>query len=307
MNIQYTKQIENDELDRSDVVLIGAESANESRAGWWSNFRQARTFSIIPLGNPVLEFRIGSSKYQVRNTSHLRGLLEEWSKIGEVHIDITTLPYEVWGALIRRAIFDKIAVRAVYVEPKEYTSKSRADVIREFELSDEIHGVQDFPGFSRFIEDDEPFSLIVPLGFEGVRFGYLLEKIGAEDASDVVPIIGLPGFRPEFVRYAFEANLSTLERTGYHNSIRYARANCPFSIFNQICEVAGELQEGLIKFGLIGTRPHGLGIILYSLLSKRKTALKFDFPIRRSGRSSGIGRILVYDIDKFRRDVGNVT
>ena len=141
MNPQYTLECEVSELDRDGIVVVTSLSPHEERGSWWTSFSRAKTFPVFSIGNPVLEFRIGPKTYQVRSRTDLESLLEIWADLGEIHIDLTTLPYEVWASLIRQAVLKKISIKAVYVEPKKYKQVARQDALREFDLSSEIHGI----------------------------------------------------------------------------------------------------------------------------------------------------------------------
>jgi hypothetical protein len=53
---------------------------------------------------------------------------------------------------------------------------------------------------------------------------------------------------------------------------------------------------------LIGTKPHALGAVLFSLMSGCPTELVYDHPIRKPGRTDGTERLLVYHVSAIIPD-----
>ena len=50
---------------------------------------------------------------------------------------------------------------------------------------------------------------------------------------------------------------------------------------------------------LVGTKPHALGAIWYSIVNPSSTEVMFDFPIKKKDRTRGIGTIHIYDFGVF--------
>ena len=114
-----------------------------------------------------------------------------------VYLDITGLPHHVWAPLLRTAVESPKQVLVVYVEPRSYAFSQTPTESEIFDLSETTRGILPLPGFSVLSEPaDDALVLFVPfLGFEGHRFAYVLEQV-QPPIRNVVPIIGVPGFRP---------------------------------------------------------------------------------------------------------------
>jgi len=186
-----------------------------------------------------------------------------------VYIDITGLTHSVWARLIQVSLNQKYKVRVVYVEPDQY-SRSTAPVEKDFQF-------------------------IPLLGFEGTRLSFITEQV-QPNTENIIPIIGTPGFKPWYVFESYLGNRKFLLETEAWQHVRYAPANCPFSCFYLLEEIAKNNNARRIKIGLIGTKPHALGAVLFSLASESRIELIHDHPIRKASRTDGIARLMVYHI-----------
>lgn len=214
-----------------------------------------------------------------------------------VYLDITGLSHHVWAPLLKAAWSNEDIIRVVYVEPAEYKVSQAPTAGQIFDLSEDIIGLQPLPGFTSLAQpwDEEAVCFVPLLGFEGARLAYVLEQV-QPPAAKVYPTIGVPGFRPEYPFYAYLGNKNALEKSGAWQRVRFAIANCPFSLFYVLQDLAGEHPRDLLKIAPIGTRPHALGAVLYTLLSKRPVELIYDHPKPKPDRTTGVGKILVYDV-----------
>ena len=118
----------------------------------------------------------------------------------------------------------------------------------------------EFVSFGREVAEA---AIFVPLlGFEGTRFMHMLEDVQPQ-REDICPIVGVPGFRPEYPFYSYHGNREPLEQTKAWKNVRFAAVNCPFSVYHVIGAIAEDGRGRRLKIGLIGTKPHALGGILY--------------------------------------------
>ena len=221
-----------------------------------------------------------------------------WKYLDRKHLylDITGLDHKVWAPLVKSALRLGLLLTGVYVEPGEYRFSRGPREGDIFDLSDRIDGIAPLPGFAYFNESSDAEVQFVPLlGFEGIRFKHVLEQMQPAKAN-IIPVVGVPGFRPEYPFFTYEGNRPVLDETGAWSRIRYARANCPFSLFYTLEDIAAASSGALLKISLIGTKPHALGAVLYSLLSPRAVELVYDHPIRRQERTLGSSRVLVYKL-----------
>src|SRR5262249_25984335 len=133
---------------------------------------------------------------------------------------------------------------------------------------------------------------------EGARFGYVLEHVQAVPEK-TVPIVGVPGFRPEYPFHAYTGNRIQLERDFIFRNVRYAKANFPFDVFGGIHRIAADFPNDLLRIAPIGTKPHGIGAILYSISRPDRVELIYDHPVRKGRRTTGEARVCVYDVGSF--------
>jgi hypothetical protein len=215
----------------------------------------------------------------------------------QLYIDITGLSHHVWASLLKAAVRNGKYLRAVYAEPEDYRFSSTPTEGEIFDLSERINGLAPLPGFTSLFESSrEDAVCYVPLlGFEGTRLAYTLEQV-QPPIEKVVPVVGVPGFRLEYPFHTYLGNKLPLTKSHIWRNVRYAIANCPFSLLYCLQGIAGNYPQDLLKVAPIGTKPHALGAVLYALSTKRPYELVYDHPIRKPSRTFGVGHLLVYEI-----------
>lgn len=246
------------------------------------------------------DFDIGSNAeketYRLRSRSQLSSLWSggSWSTI---YIDITGLRHHIWIPLLRSAIETGRDVRVIYVEPRHYKPNATPTEGQIFDLSERITGISPIPGFASLSRTDD-FIFVPLLGFEGTRVAFLLEDVQPVD-DRILPVVGVPGFRPEHPFNTYLANRVALRETGAWQNVLYADANCPFSLFYLLEDIATKHNKTAIKIAVVGTKPHALGASLFVMKNRGFAELIYDHPIRKSERTMGIGRLLEYDVGAF--------
>lgn len=223
-----------------------------------------------------------------------------WSHVESpdgTYLDITGLEHHVWAAFIASAIRSQVALKVVYVEPLKYRRITITDGGGDlFDLSSGFAGIAPLPGFARLAEpEDDEFFFLPLLGFEGRRFSYLLSEV-APAGGNVFPVIGVPGFQPEFVGFAYDGNMNPLLESEAWQRAFYATANCPFSLFYALQDFRANYPSGYFKVATIGTKPHSLGAVLFAIAYPRQVELIYDHPRRKDKRTEGAARLLVYDV-----------
>ena len=238
----------------------------------------------------------GVSTLHLRGGSQLRTFFTETTS-EVVYLDITGLPHHVWAPLLRAAVAIPKVVSVVYVEPRSYTFSPTPTEAEIFDLSEAIHGILPLPGFGVFNEpEDEELVLFVPfLGFEGHRLAYVLEQV-QPPRRNIIPIIGVPGFMPEFPFHTYLGNRNVLAHSNLHTQIRYGIANSALDALYLLQQIAGDYPQHLLKVAPIGTKPHALGAVLFALYANRSVEIVYDHPIPKPTRTIGSGNILVYRI-----------
>ena len=207
-------------------------------------------------------------------------------------------PHHVWAPILKWAVQLNVNIHAVYVEPLGYLpSGASADSVI-FDLSERIEGISTLPGFARLTEPDDPENIyFVPiLGFEGARLAYALGQIDIPH-DRVLPVVGAPGFRPDYPFHTYLGNRVPLEDMPIWQNVRFAIANCPFSLMYTLQEIAADYPEARLKVAPLGTRPHALGSVMLAIRDPERIELVYDHPIPSASRSIGMGLLLVYELN----------
>lgn len=222
-----------------------------------------------------------------------------------IYVDITGLAHHVWAPLLRAALLAQLDVRAVYVEPSDY-KRSKSPMEGEiFDLSERIRGISPLPGFASLAVGSDDFLFVALLGFEGTRFSYVLENIQPSGDDHVIPVVGVPGFRPEYPFYTFHGNQAPLRETrGWARPI-FVTANCPFRLYYALASLAKEA-DGVLKVAPIGTKPHALGAVLFAIHNQDRVELVYDHPVRNAKRTYGSSRAHVYRVGELHASAGQV-
>jgi len=232
----------------------------------------------------------------LRSTTDINKLWKRHTNFNQIYLDITGLIHPVWARIVQVALQNSLIVSVLYVEPDSY-SRSLAPVEGMiYDLSNTIQGISPLAGFATLsLRSNSNFAFIPLLGFEGTRLKYMVEQVQPSNEG-ITPVIGSPGFKPWYIFESYLGNKSTLMETGSWQTVRYAPANCPFSCFYLLHEISDSIQESAIKIAMVGTKPHALGAVLFALSSKKPTELVYDHPIRKSSRTTGLSKLLIYHI-----------
>ena len=236
----------------------------------------------------------------LRGTKGIQEFIENQGR-ERVYLDITGLSHRVWAPLLRGVRSREGSSYCVYVEPGDYQFSREPTEASIFDLSESIEGISPLPGFASFSRRETGSFVFVPLlGFEGTRFAYMLES-EQPNKDRVVPVIGVPGFRAEYPFYTYMGNRLKLAESRSWRNVRYAPANCPFSLYQVLEELAGYGGARHMVIAPIGTKPHALGAVLYCLDHPRGTELVYDHPVRKEKRTVGLARVCVYDLTRLPR------
>lgn len=288
------------EPDALYVYGTRAEARTHHLASWGSHATNLELFELAEDGLDAIHLVSDPSRRAtLRDVGELRALLGP-DNTRPLYLDITGLSNHVWPAILKVAREAGFRIQVMYVEPRDYaySASPRENVF--FDLSELVSGISPIPQFNNLREPDEDKVSLVPLlGFEGARFKHLLEDIQPE-GSNVSPVIGVPGFRAEYPFYAYQGNQMPLKDSDAWQNVRLAKANCPFSLYYCLQDIASDYPKGwFYKIGLIGTKPHALGAVLYCLQHEQSVELIYDHTIRKAGRSSGQSTCLIYPISDF--------
>ena len=234
----------------------------------------------------------------LRSSEQLKSI---WTNIRAkiVYLDITGLSHHVWAPLLKSALANTPQLKAVYIEPLDYRIRANPIEGEIYDLSEKISGIGPIPGFASLTNVNDNNVCLVPLvGFEGTRLAYIIEQV-QPPGGKILPVVGVPGFLPHYPFQTFHGNqLPFLQSQAWRN-VEFAIANCPFSLFYVLDDIAAKNPRDLLKIAPIGTKPHALGAVLYNIARPRQVELVYDHPIRKASRTTGTARLLVYHISDF--------
>lgn len=284
------------------IYRVSAEDRSGHSREWRQSCKDVQFIEVTT--ESVSGFQVSGveEEFFLRSAASLLRLLAPLG-IGRVlYVDITGLSHPTWAALIRAAIAAKMEVRAVYVEPYRYKRSAAPLEGQIYDLSARIAGIAPMPGFATISTTEE--SVFVPLlGFEGARFRHVIEQVQPSH-EQIVPVVGIPGFKPWYVFETYMGNRTALEETSAWEHVEFVPANCPFSCFYLLQELAQRHPNSTLKVAMIGTKPHALGAVMFALTSPGRIELIYDNPIRKEGRTDGQDRLLVYHVGAITAGAG---
>lgn len=292
------------EPDALYVYGTRPEARTHHLTSWLSHANNLEAFELAENGTEAVHLVSDKSRRaMLRDVGELQALLG--TNVGRpLYLDITGLSNHVWPAILKVARQAGYCIKVMYVEPRDYaySASPRENVF--FDLSELICGISPIPQFNNLREPDEDEVALVPLlGFEGARFKHLLEDIQPA-SGNVSPVVGVPGFRAEYPFYTYQGNQMPLKDSDSWQDVRFAKANCPFSLYYCLQDIVADYPKGhFLKIGLIGTKPHALGAVLYCLQHEENVELIYDHTIRKPGRSTGQATCLVYPVSTFLDNV----
>lgn len=193
----------------------------------------------------------------------------------------------------------RVETRVLYAEPESYKPHPSPASATLFDLSVTFEGLAPLPGFARLAgPDDENRCLFVAmLGFEGNRPERLVLQL--DPIPKVIPVVGVPGFQLEYPAFTVACNRVILDEYRAHSELRFARASCPFEAFETLREIRKDYPEHYMYLAPVGTKPHALGMILFAIANPNTTEIMFDHPIKKAGRTKGVGILHIYDFGRF--------
>lgn len=294
------------------VFAFSGEERSESQ-GPWLEGQDVDQLEIreVAKSSTLLDID-GHDRVPLRSRAALQAL---WTHLGveEICLDLTGIRNDVWAPLLRAALDVGLRVKALYVEPAEYRFLEKPRPGELFNLSERREGLDQIPGFAVL---DDPLgdgdSVFVPLlGFEGARASHMFSELQPR-SERVVPIVGAPGFRVEYPMHTYHGNEIFLRQPEHHSQVKFAIANCPFALYHRLGEIAEHYEADVIRVGILGTKPHALGAVLYAIAQERRplderlpVALIHDRPIVQATgfRTMGMAHALLYDISGFIEEV----
>lgn len=241
-------------------------------------------------------------EYNLRSSSSIKSFFE-YAESSIIYLDVTGLNNRISASLLKQCLIendDKSPnIHVVYAEPDTYKiGRFKSEGVFN-DLSEQIEGIEPLPGFASIIPDDiDDIIFVALLGFEGGRFMHIIENIQPQ-RDNIIPIIGVPGFRLEYPFVAYWGNRRPIEETNSWRNISYVSANSIVDVYLFLSKLIKKHPDKKIKVAPIGTKPHAIGAILFAIKHSSKVELIYDNPMRKKRRTSGIGKIVNCKVSKL--------
>lgn len=281
---------------KGDPSLLLYCSGDESRTLPEYDFdlpTTVRTAAVIAQSDNVfsLEGDVVAKNLLVANPDAIYAAVAGFRQIA---LDITGIPTPIWARFVQ--LF-RAYITILYTAPKGYTKSKIDDDDFHDDLTETVYGLASLPGFKRSLLLEDKKRVLIPLlGFEGARFA-LIAKQYEEYAEDVVPIVGVPGYRLHYPFLTYLANKRVLLSTRSWERVKFAAAFDPFETKALIEKIitAGRFESAVVA--PIGTKPQALGAVLAAIDQPETVELVYDFPVRKHGRTKGRRMTWVYPIN----------
>lgn len=261
---------------------------------------------LIDIENDIIHDEFSKRDYNLRDSESMYDFFSNYSNT-IIYIDSSGLNNRICASLLKNAFLNFsnlsfIDIKVVYAEPETYKIVQFSTEGIFNDLSESIKGIDPLPGFANIIPyENEDTLLVALLGFEGGRFKYILENI-EPNKSIIYPVIGVPGFRPEYPYVAYWGNRRPLESNEIWPNMRYSSANSITDIYMLLNKLIKKSPSGRIKVAPIGTKPHAIGSILFAIKNPHNVEIIYDNPKRKKQRTDGIGKIIETSVYKLLRD-----
>ena len=245
--------------------------------------------------------------FSLRSFDQVKKFLCKYSGYDRLYFDISDFDTRVCAALFKVIISERSnlpPVQTIYIEPAYYEINMFSKHGVYFDMAEEIKGIFPLPGFEHITSDDEDNVFLIPfLGFEGGRFAHVLETVTVPNKKNIIPVVGLPGFRAEYPFVSLRSNEKPLVQSDSWARIKYATANSIIDALTCLENIHRSHQSGMLKIAPIGTKPHTVASIIFASMHPKTTELIYDHPLHSTQKTLGVGRIVITDISKFVGDI----
>jgi hypothetical protein len=255
-------------------------------------------FEIFPLasGNVVIEEgQLSWCEIAPKLKQYLDGLgaLKNKQKL-KVVVDLTDADWEL-GFFVLPSLYSNpgLEVICAFTSPDKYpqadTSKAHPPV--------DTHSIRQPPGWIAALHSSEiePWHVLF-LGFDNDRAQKFIEHYDWVRTC-CIAVIGDPAYVSNGVRDSQSANALVLRQIPTHaENRRQVPAASPIDTMNLLRELLSE--HGALNIMLLGTSPMTLGAVWFylQLTDEQKAKVRFlhDFPLRQTGRTTGVGQTWLY-------------
>lgn len=233
----------------------------------------------------------------LHSTNQVDSLLSPY-KDSVIYIEVTGLSCRVAAPFMKYAMDRHLEMRIVYAEPNRYRVKEFRKMGIHQDLCETVNGIAPLPGLTNLLPHRESPLFVVLLGFEGGRFSQIIQDQNP-DRDKITPILGVPGYRINYPYISLWGNRNQIKNTGSWQNLKYAEANSIVDIYSMLKRLSYDYRNPEMVVAPIGTKPHAIGAILYSIKHPDKVEIVYDNPKRKVHRTDGIGKVLMCNITKL--------
>ena len=222
------------------------------------------------------------------------------SDIRTILIDATNLAFAEIASIFR-LINNKKNVQKVsfiYCEPEVYNSKVWTPTdVRSFQLTESLSEPDFIPTYYNQASLGLDKYLLAFLGFEDTRFARIIDPDLNANYAAIGAAFSVPPFKTGFDTHSFMANGRVLENNHIEEPF-FISGNQPYDAYNLIKKLKRQcvVQKRELIIAPIGTKPTAIATVL-AAVEDPSIGVVFDFPKKRSQRSTGIGSSHYYPIE----------
>lgn len=289
------------QVDKDNILFLG--KALDDRGEGINTFLKSKYTNNIQIEyeNETDSFIVHPDKMESKiiKRYEIEQLLQDIvnSNVNVVAFEATTLGYcEILLILYAINMLKfKVTIKIYYAEPDRYRSRMDNE---EYELSEEYSNhkyikpfILEMPHDSTL---DQKATLVSLLGFEDNRMGRVIND-NENKYDQFISIFPIPGFQFGWENISLSKHHVFLDNK---DDIYYTPADNPYETYKLLNKITTNLNEKRIIIMPIGTKPCTIGTAIFLINAKEQgknqIATKYDFPIKKHGRSIGIAKIYEY-------------
>ncbi len=296
INMQKGESISCLHFNGCDIAIIGDIIDDRGTAA--VNYLRKKTNKIIKLKYDAESYELKIDD-KIINAENLETSLNKY-KTNSVILEASTLGFvEVFLCCRVLNSLGLDSFKILYVEPLSYRQQiMRSQVLdkRDFELSEEFPGYIAIPGSTLILTDRYPQRGIFFLGYEERRLERVLEDYQMIIPSRCSVVFGVPAYKPGWEMDSFANNIRIIREKNIIGDIYFCGAGSPLSVIKLLDEIYNSLNTKERMFIVpIGTKPHGIGIALFSSIHT-DVGILYDHPKRKKGRSKKVSKWHLFSI-----------
>lgn len=279
-----------------ETAIVSSELSLDERSSWVRNYvsKISRNILYVNYDRETDSFSINNNEIPIFE------LNEEPVCEGKILIDTTSLEvpeivYTIMWLKENQKEFD-----VLYVEPSEYQYLDTVNgefIKRIYSISEDGPGIN---LLSRFLCPTNGSHIVISLGFEGHRFGAILQSDEFSQCK-ISGLVGVPPFNAGWERRTYAENCIAMDSALSERDAEYfiSGANDPlksYTVLDEIYKAECEKRDSnMPKFHVapFGTKPVALAMIIFAI-NHKNIGIVYDFLRKKNKGSKGKGKIHIW-------------